>query len=517
LKTLAKCLMAGAFALAAAPRAVRAEGQATLPPTALFSRCYAHLTHSRLPLGQAAARLGSQNAVDACMSLLDRAALQTSGPAVGRLANESDAEAKNVLKTLNDFHRTWFPADDIIAGIPEDEARPWTEWLFDGGEPALHVTRALLSDGVKYSEVLTGTSGVEALRSGGEAGNPALPGYVQGGGTVNDFKMARKAGDESAGVESLGVPPIQYGDLLGARRIAGNNPKTEVIAVSASDVGGFYGYNPAHNYTEGFFHQKSHGGGILGTKAYLMLNLGRNDIRMMDGGLRMPRRWSKALLNDLLCRNIPAIRPGDAVLYTQTGGGTKTPPFRVNRQCMQCHATLDPMAATARNLSFAFLPYRGIRPQTAGLESMAVMEWAVTLPREAGQVDQDDFFYRRPPFGRVLYRGHDGRLVAQEVNGIAGLGEALANQDEPYVCAANRYFFFFTGILANIQEPGADGGNVSALSAVEKGYRDFVIKLGQELKQDPQRNLKALIRKIIASEYYQKASMRAAGDPAGGQ
>lgn len=237
--------------------------------------------------------------------------------------------------------------------------------------------------------------------------------------------------------------------------------------------------------------RSSKGGGVLGTVPYLLLNSGRNNFETIDGGTRQHRRWSKAVFSDLFCRDIPVVRSSDAIVNIQANS---TLPFRKGISCMQCHSSIDPMAQTQRNSSIKY---------SNGCDGNTSMSYVhnenVTLPQEAtSQVDSDNDFYKRPAKGKFYFRTYDGKLINQEVMGVDGMGEYIANVDDLYICAAKRYFQFFTGI----DVPMFDAGDFSApkLSAKQSIYRNMVIDMGLDLKKN--QSLELLIRKIISSQAY---------------
>jgi hypothetical protein len=220
----------------------------------------------------------------------------------------------------------------------------------------------------------------------------------------------------------------------------------------------------------------------------------------------MNRRWSRAVMSDLLCRNLPALRVADAVPFVQTNPTLTTPAFRTSRNCMACHATLDPMAAVIRNLSFVGVPERYGNPGDA-FATMHVAQWPATLPREAGQVDQDLNFFKRPTWGKLQYRSYDGTFNKKEVSSLPQLGQALSETNDLYVCAASRYFRHFTGIQVGLQDLGDP--SAPPLSKSEIAYRDEVIRLGLDLKVH--KSLKTLVRKILELPVYRTRSMRTFG------
>jgi len=458
----------------------------SLSALGLLNRCYSHFTRQKIskdhPL-RAAVLSGRQTPQAACLSLLDKATLIASGPKEGYLPDR-DAEAKATLATFNLFHRTWFPNDDIVQASACGDFCPREGQIYDSGESALHLTRALFAPGIAYAEIFRGASSLEALRTNGAKANvdtipplatPVSPGAVE-----------RRPIDTEL---------VQTGELIGIRRMELNSKKHDTVV--------FGNMNAPVNSPGALFPNHSLGGGILGTKSYLFLNFGRDFYEKADGGLVMPRRWVKAIFSDLLCRELPVLRASDAVAYVAPSSTSATPPFRTAQNCMACHATMDPAAATARNLSGVSLPVL-VEGESPLYVSGHLQSWTPALPRELGMVEKDPQFYLRPPFGRLFFRSYDGKLVHQEVEGIAGLGEAIAQTDDAYVCAASRYFKYFTGVSVNLFDAGDPASGT--LSAGDKKYFDEVVRLGLGLKSH--QSLRTLISEILQSEIYRRKSQR---------
>ena len=91
--------------------------------------------------------------------------------------------------------------------------------------------------------------------------------------------------------------------------------------------------------------------------------------------------------------------------------------------------------------------------------------------------------------------------MSQKVNNLQEFGEALAETNDLYACAAKRYFEYFTGIgvsLADLRSPEND----IDLTSEQMTQRDFVISLGKKLKKT--QSLPELIEEIISSSFYQE-------------
>ena len=442
--------------------------QRTLSPLEVFVRCYAHLTQLKLPVNhplRAAVVAGTLTPVNACMQILNEATLVASGANEGSLVSHTIVngvdESLAVLKTLNDYHHNIFPNDDMNHSVPEGVSYTETRYYADEGEAGLHLTRALLTPGVNFSQVATSAVSMEALRDQGAPASLMTP-----NNTV------------------LNVPGVQIGNFLGVRRMSSASSAKQNAVLN--DVGLSSVINA------------SQGGGIIGTHSYYMLNSGRDSLETMDGGLKMPRRWAKAVFQDLLCRTVPVLRYTDATALVETPSTATTPPFRNSAACMQCHGAMDPMAATARNLELV---------SGSGNWSTFVATITSTLPAETGTVDSDPNYYLRPTNGMLRYRAFDGTLVQQNVTSIQDLGNKIAATDDLYVCAAAHYFRFFTGINVNLQDAGDT--TLPPLSNADLDYRNQVITLGKNLKTS--QSLQSLIQAILSSPIYQKVSIRDIG------
>lgn len=454
-------------------------------PLALFKKCYAHLTQKYLPadhLLRPRVESGEVTPAKACLMVLESAMLKPEGNDEGQLIRDT-LESRAVLRTMNDHHRNWFASEDLVLATPRcPEKCVRADMFHDGQEPALHLTRLLFTEALDFTELVTGVSGMEALRTGGPKENTSQePTYIFQSNNV------------TAGLDPSPFPIdgelVQKGALLGVRRISLNSRKHDTIAKS-----NFKSIFPKTMYVH-----RAMGGGVIGSISYLLLNLGRPMPETSDGGIVMSRRWAKAIYRDLLCRDVPVIRISDAMLYVNPKPTSATPPFRKSANCMQCHASMDPLAAASRNITYALSPWMDITPTASPTTSTPqIYQFDPVLPREPGQVDLDRDFYLRPPHGALLYRDYKGDLINIPVKGLTELGETLTKLDDLYHCAASRYFQHFTGVNVSLDDPRM-GGN---LSEKQKKYRDFVISLGQRLKEH--QNLRQLVQEILESDVYRR-------------
>ncbi len=150
------------------------ESQNLLSNEAWFSRCYSHITGTRVNLDHpllAAVRSGAIQPVAACMSIFDKAMILQSTDKIG---NTNDEEALNVLRVFFDFHKSWFTFNDF-----ENKPEVYQgnlEFHYDASQESCFLTHALfsgtgvLNDGryqndYDYRNVVTSTSDVRCLRS----------------------------------------------------------------------------------------------------------------------------------------------------------------------------------------------------------------------------------------------------------------------------------------------------------------------------------------------------------------
>jgi hypothetical protein len=435
--------------------AFSADPVPALSPVKLFERCYAHLTRMKVSKTSALygrVSRGEITPVAACMEVFNSATLDASG-----MASQGKAETHAVLRTFNDFHRTWFHKDNIVEALASLSCGRLNETVYDPAEPALHFTRALLSSNAKFTEALTGDLPMEALRSSAPTnGN------------------------------------VQAGPLLGVRPMSlAETEKTMQVAAAPNLVK----------------YKNSMGAGFMGTKSFLALTLPPVKDLKSDGGVIMYRVWAKKALEIALCRQFPIVRKADAVAWVNP---TSTVTFRNAAACMACHTTMDSMASTVRNVSFR-------NPgTTCDLIPIGANAASVTQPPEPfldsgiPVPDSDPLYTQRPATGRLYFRSFDGTLRDVPVNDLNAFGDELVKSDDVYACVAKRYLEFFTGVSADLRDLGDP--DVAPLGLSDLHYRNQVIKLGQKLKAT--NSLKTLVEAILSMPLYARPSQR---EPVGAQ
>lgn len=481
---------------------------------AFYARCYSHLTGKPVPLGSAVMaqiKAGNKKAVDACNELLDKAELDANS---GVLI-QNDSEGRAVLNNFASFHRSWFSAN-TVEQIQDNnnENSNGTMDIYDSTEPALALTRAMFVRSGRYADVVTLGTGVHGMREDQPMANKIgvnwmvnFPGRRifgnNGNYDVNKFDFVPFTGNvgDLNNLLYATFPKIEVGDLYGIR------PTTESVITPNVNMQPFVdsrGQNqPGLNYS--FDPYKTLGGGVLGSPIYLMLNFGHGKGTRSNGALKLPRRWSQINMTTFMCATLPALRESDVAQFVV---GNSTTPFRNGTSCVMCHATLDPMAYTARNavvVNSNFAVTNNISKTSSLLATYSESQGSVAgWPSETV-----DNFHRQTPTGKLYYRSFaSGQLVNRDVSRISGLGSAIADQDDYYQCAAKRYFEFFTGIRVSLYDR-TDPRNATLnkqLSEKSIADRKFVEELGSELKQN--QSVRSMLKKIMNSDYYHAANYR---------
>lgn len=464
-----------------------------LPELALYKRCFTQLTGrqpSRTAPLTTKVRNGELSAANACMAVLNAISLDASTGLVSvstttlATGDDPDTLKYQVLRKFNDFHRTWFSGDSFFnAGATLSNNQ-----IYDETGSALYITRALFAP-LNYSSTVTYSGELEAIRS---AGSQNLNNYAYLGATVASFHNYTATGANGSTLQPTTSSNLgsQTGDLLGIRPMestkAAMTRATRTTKTTQSAV---------HN------HQ---GGGVLGSAPFLLLNYGLAENTTTDGGLYLGRRHAKNVFKDLLCRDIPPLRELDAVSFVTPAASqtASTPAFRTAATCMACHASLDNFAGTTRALYLS--QTSGYISGTTYLASIHMQAQTESKPAETSAPDSDSDFGKRPANGKLLFRSYNGDLIDESVTGLASMGDKIAQTNDLYVCAAKRYFEYFTGLAVSLQDTGNPLS--STLSAADEYYRNEVIKLGLSLKNHG--SLKTLVQDILNLELYQSRSQR---------
>jgi hypothetical protein len=533
--------------LAAINLEARAE---VLSQTALLVRCYAHLTGQRISFSDPlllSVKAGKLTALEACNSMLDQSVLGGGG-----LQANPTVQSRQIMTHFYEFYRSWFAVQRFEDGVPMPEFTTMTKDVYDSTIGGLMLTYMLLQPGQHYAGIVTQTNGVYAMRS--LAANP----YPAGGAysRVIQWSVNSKFGPvlyqtgfkycptDSPGKQNINctVPmqfwnpntsPITIGELIGLTPYgvqpdgtSGPGPEPVSAVVPMSFINPYDAAFPfslallgadEQNFAGTFDIRQSlgRGAGLIGTREYLMLNIGHDFNFKSDGGIGVNRRWAKNVMSDLLCRDVPLLRQEDVNSPTFVTQDPNAAPFHHSPNCLRCHAAMDQMAYTTRNLRWVQanesdpgMPFTD-GWNTAHLSTYTPIGdggyyWSPTpVPN----------FHLQVPRGRVYFRSFTGQLIDQPAAAMSDVGAILSGTDDLYACAAKRHFQLFTGINVTLYDMG-DGANSDLnrnMSAKDYEYRLFIAQLGEHLHQSG--SLIAMIKEIMASKYYGLSDYGKGGAP----
>ena len=476
-----------------------------------FIRCYSHITGIQPSLDHPLwmpVKSGELDAAEACMEIFDKSTLSGSGIARGIVSNPSTPqelldrmEAQSTLRNFQAFHRSWFVNDNFREGA-RTESLTGDADIYDHAEAANHVSWLLFSEGEPYSQLLTGIRSIRALRAGDTNQDSTKAPFSQA--LLSNFRHNFQANP----TQGLPLNPLvlERGTLRGFRELTETEMSAEVRAALEFETD-FSESIPLH-------YLRPQGAGAMGTASYLLINLGLGVYIGSNGGNLTPRRLLQAALTEFMCRVPPVISGTDAQPYVRTlsqPGYGELHSWQRSSSCMSCHTTLDGAAAGLRNLTVAtsgafskgaffgdkisdilFIKTEPTQPTANG-----VHEPAPYLPQEPDLfgIGADANFARRPPKGKFVMRDYNNTLISEEFLGIEGLGNKLVSVDDFYLCAASRYYGFFTGYTPPLLD-------IPTSSRKEIQARQEMIQLGLQLKNH--QSLRELIRGILESDLYRE-------------
>ncbi len=444
--------------------ATNAFAGAVLTETEVFIRCYSQITQLSISPSDpllTAVTTGRKTAANACLETFDKARFGTNG----QIAVTTDRVSLAVLSNFHHLHASWFSIRDYVI-LRDLAGQQGVKDYYDIDTPAFYFTRAAFQPNVQFKTIVTGTKNLRALRSDN---NPTL------GAGSNRSKEKSVFGTNAT------FAPV--GPMQGI--------------VETSDLNTAYNFrNTANvNYSGTFPLGKHYGGGILGSAAYMHMTV--NEILQFksDGALKVPRRWSRAVYSDLLCRNLPLLRYDDVGTYKKS---TSTVPFRQTQGCVQCHASMDQMAGVIRGFQY-FTLVTSDPLNLKGLQ-MSVLKTPTRPAETAWPSEADSLYSDRPPTGVLLFRDSTGTLKNIPVDNLQDLGEAMADLNDLYLCAAKRYYAYFTGIDITIGDPVTEGQT----SVTDKSHYAAVQALATKLKTT--QSVRSMLETLLKSSQYRDSS-----------
>lgn len=424
----------------------------------VFYRCYSHIVGKRPvsshPLIQAV-KSGSVTPQDACLQVMEKAKLQSDG----RIRDVNDIEAVSVINNFTKLHVSFFSNRSLgDSGIRYTSAAD----IFDEQYPALTYTQALLKPDFDITDILKGQDEFEGIRSNGRPARGISSNLLP-----SSYRLRRGVDNYVA----MNPAFVESGSVIGVRKARN---------LTLPDISG-----PEKRFLASF------GGGLLGSRTYSKKNTPTVISGNPNGADNMRRMWSQAVLKDFLCKDLPAVRLADGQPYSSPDADSV---FRKSTGCIQCHASMDPLAGAARGFRSRENSDNNARfryPFLLNADQPDASHWPLK---------SDYNYHRRPAKGVLYYRSYTGELINEKFQNFETLANSILKTDDYYACVANKYYEHFTGISASLADIHDPFTNIK-LNREDQFHRDSVIKLGDVLKEtkDPLK----VIEMIIKSPQYQ--------------
>ena len=427
----------------------------------VFERCYSQLTQRFINKNSKTYKSvrSGQDPIKVCESILDNAKFSKVGLTE---IDRRNPDAVAMLDTMHALHYSWFSVKEFR----EIEVRAMRNVaaVFDLSSPALYYTKALFHPTYKVRDMFKGKNQLTTSRSNNNNTTSPFEGTKQ---AISIFKSVQYA---------------PRGALYGVRALPPQNAKYKYTSKK----------NPANKVVSGSVALLNpYGGGVIGSTPYLLQNILEQSRFVSDGAIKSTRKWGKAILADFMCRSMPVARIQDVKKYVNTKSSLG---YRLSSSCVVCHATMDQMGGLTRNFRYKIVGQYYTKGYMAFNDKVKQSRSVANI----FPIHSDKDYSKRPPTGHFLYRTYDGKLINEPLPNVESLGNILGESNDVYVCLAKRYYQYFLGIDANIDDIN-DPSHLK-LNAKELKYRNIVIKLGLELKKH--QNPMTLIKDIINRPEY---------------
>ncbi|MEC9283595.1 MAG: hypothetical protein VX642_12850 [Bdellovibrionota bacterium] len=466
------------------------------------------------------------------MAVLDRANFDSSGAI---RSEERNAVGQQVLENINRLHYSFFSSREYT--LDENPLNRVNRSAFDSSQPSLYFTKALFSK-EDLSLAVTGTDTLEAIREDNSPNYPAYNYFDIMNCSIDDLSGNSKATESAAlnlfdlaqtkdnSLCSFWVPKV-YDSAVGfwtgrddvsSCSVGSNDLKCYRNQskfwgdYSNAPIGKLYGVKkhrgmPLPSASMTFVSQadrrisehkdlsKNMGAGIIGDPVFALYFMANVPGYKADGSVAVPRTWAKAVYEDLLCRELPSLRPYDVSFYQLENG--KGASFRNKKNCLQCHASMDQMAGNFRNIQLVTSQFD--YANLLSVVSSMRLKTATVSSSETWSDEANSTWHESTPLGRLYYRDYSGKLINKGTSNISDLGQTIAELDDFYICTAKKYYRYFVGVDVDLSDPGM---RTSELSEEDKKHREEVIRLGKDLKK--YKRLDQLIEGIFESKSYLK-------------
>lgn len=462
-------------------------------PIEIYNRCYIRMTRT-VPKPDSilyrAVLSGTKSPTQACLELFDQAQMGSNGILVQRM----NSEAQAIVKTFHDLHISWFQSKTYSPGSSASFL------VRDVEEPALFFTRATFMKDQPFRSVVTLNTGLQGVRDQNVYPNelsdfmaqtilryPATSAYA----SAQDVVLAYAPGEyDSEARRFRSGDPLRYnlplaamvesGRLVGIKSASSDLqfPKFRLLPNVSAELNEAVAtiYAP-------FSFNRHFGGGVIGSQNFLLANANLLQSDIPDGLDIINRRIGGRIFQDLLCHTLPTLAIADVRAEIKP---LSEYTFQRQGTCMQCHSSIDGVSTTLRNLVY----YQSAPPSADATVGKQITGIA-SLPVRANS----SVWALQEPTGRLHYRENlTNAVVDTPVSSISAVGEQLANQNDLYLCAASRYYSFFTGINVDLSAPSS--------RPIDRYHQDIVRRIGDVLKET--QSVRSALEQIFMSRAFHK-------------
>ena len=445
----------------------------------------------------------------------------------GVLSNKNSEESQAILKNFHNFHNSWFASKSLEKN--GNFKRP-TLLIKDQDEPALYFTKALFQRN-SASYPVSATTSLRSIRVP-PVGNSTVQSQQNWYRGVRMLPMPNQSwhmdgmkvsvldvstGSDDVLVNSIGFSDseiITFGQIIGVKeqpvksisasnRILANPNRTLSTRMDRDSAVRIFNNLRVQTTNIDLFQHL--GGGVLGSQMYILKNTNLLEYEVAgsvgnDPDKKIHRRLAARIFTDLMCHQLPTLQSGDSGVVVDNSSPHT---FKKSTSCMRCHASIDPLAYSFRNLMIytSAVNIGTNSDRTKGTPIFGVVKMNADVGAKYGQgatpfaipTTGPAYFPLQTPTGNFTYRDHLGNIQSTSVSSLAALGNTISLSDDYYRCMVKRYYNFFTG-------------NDVDLSAPSNYHSAKVYQWADELKTD--KNLQNLFYKIFQSDAFKKRNFK---------
>ncbi len=468
-------------------------------PGEIYARCYDRFVRAPISLTDPtylAVKNGTKTATVACMELLQKGNLRSVNSQL-EIANPNDPIARKVFQNLHMVHNSWFESRTFSQATVESLN------VHDIEQPALYYTRSLFRPSTSVREVLTLSGSLSGVR------RPPL-----GAPVVNHYQAIFPARPDPLfvfGYENLTTPSaahgftvandqqVQAGDLVGIRPAPSIVQNSFFARLNSGERRGpsiLADRNNTQLSNQLIARSKQpeninqhFGGGILGSPVFIMqnTNLERNNVAYKE--YMNHRRLAARIFETLLCHQLPTLTDSDVATISGSPHA-----FENSKSCMQCHASLDPLARAYKDIVIHQSHRNSDRTKPV---IMSAMKLGSDL---TGTAPANFDWAMKPIDSNLYYRSLKDTNPSIKpanfaVSSIQDLGNKLSDPTtnlgfDFYSCTTKRYYEFLTGVNVEMRPRSQE-------NPVTVYHRSLVLNLANQLRTHG--SLATLIEDIIKS------------------